>query len=517
MPSPTVSKGLEADVEHSRQGIFIGEPLEPASGRYLPSFDPTIGEPWYELADAGFADVDKAVTVAGQAFRSPGWQRMTATERGELLFRLSDVVSEYTLELALLETRDIGKLLRETRALMLATARNFRFFGGMADKIRGSTVEVDQHDVLGMTLREPYGVVASIVPWNSPLYLLAGSLAPAIAAGNTVVAKPSPENSASIVAFARLAREAGLPAGVLNVVTGGATAGEALVSHPGVDKIAFTGGTEIGKRVAAAAAANITPVTLELGGKSPHVVCADADLDRAVLGVAAGIFAAAGQTCVAGSRCLVEQPVYEEVLERVKTLAEGIRIGDPRHEDTQLGPLGTLRHLESVSDRVAAARVAGCRLITGGEREPGRKGWFYQPTVFADVPADAELFQEELFAPVLAVTPFSGEDEMLSLANATRYGLAAGIWTRDIDRAMRFTRRVQAGTVWVNTYRAPSMTVPAGGYKQSGYGRQEALEGMLEYTQLKSVLIDYSGTGLDPFVMKLSGTEPAMAEADVER
>jgi aldehyde dehydrogenase (NAD+) len=490
--------------------------MEPASGRYLPSFDPTVGEPWYELADAGFADVDKAVSLARKTFRSPAWQKLTATERGELLFGLSDVMTEYALELALLETRDIGKLLRETRALMLAAARSFRFFGGMADKVRGATVQVDQPDVLGMTLREPYGVVASIVPWNSPLYLLTGSLAPAIAAGNTVVAKPSPENSASILAFARLALEAGLPAGVLSVVTGGAEAGEALVSHPGVDKIAFTGGTEVGKHVAAAAAANITPVTLELGGKSPHIVCADADLDRAVMGVAAGIFAAAGQTCVAGSRCLVEQPVYEEVLERVKVLAEDIRIGDPRLEETQLGPLGTLRQFESVSDQVTAARDIGLRLVTGGEPTAGQKGWFYPPTVFADVPADAELFQEELFAPVLAVTPFSGEDEMVSLANATRYGLAAGIWTRDIDRALRFTRRVEAGTVWVNTYRAPSMTLPAGGYKQSGYGRQDALEGMLDYTQLKSVLIDYSGADFDPFVMKLSGSAPAKTDTDVE-
>jgi aldehyde dehydrogenase (NAD+) len=289
-----------------------------------------------------------------------------------------------------------------------------------------------------------------------------------------------------------------------------------LVSHPGVDKIAFTGGTEVGKHVAAAAAANITPVTLELGGKSPHIVCADADLDRAVMGVAAGIFAAAGQTCVAGSRCLVEQPVYEEVLERLKVLAEDIRIGDPRLEETQLGPLGTLRQFESVSGQVTAARDTGLRLVTGGEPTAGQKGWFYPPTVFADVPADAELFQEELFAPVLAVTPFSGEDEMVSLANATRYGLAAGIWTRDIDRALRFTRRVEAGTVWVNTYRAPSMTLPAGGYKQSGYGRQDALEGMLDYTQLKSVLIDYSGADFDPFVMKLSGSAPAKTDTDVE-
>ncbi|RUX24515.1 aldehyde dehydrogenase [Mesorhizobium sp. M7A.F.Ca.US.011.01.1.1] len=492
----------------SRQNLFInGAFVAPRSGQYIDSFDPTTGQPWYQFAEAGAEDVGAAVEAARAAFAAPAWRRMTQTDRGRLVRRLAELVLEHADELALIETRDNGKLLKEMRAQMRAMPDSYTYFSGMADKLLGDTIPVNKLDMLNFNLREPIGVVGMITPWNSPLMLLTGTLAPCLALGNTVVVKPSEHTSASTLALAELIMEAGFPAGVVNVVTGtGAVAGDALTRHPGIAKLVFTGSTATGRRIAANAAENLIPCSMELGGKSPHVVFGDVDIDHAVNGVVSGVFAAAGQTCVAGSRCFVEASVYNRFVEALVERTRRVRVGLPTLEETDIGPLALSAQLAKVEGYVASGVRQGASIAAGGRRPQAAElagGWYFEPTVMTDADNGMDFMQEELFGPVVGVMPFSSEDEMIRLANDTRYGLASGIWTRDINRALRFARNVEAGTVWINTYRASSFMSANGGFKESGYGRRGGFDAMEEFSRLKNVVIDYSGAMQDPFIIRL--------------
>ncbi len=495
-------------LEGSRQGLFIhGEFVAPKSGTYVLSYDPTTAEPWYEFAQGDADDVDAAVRSARAAFVNPAWRRMTQTERGKLVRRLGELVLENADELALIECRDNGKLLKEMRAQMRAIPDSYLYFAGMADKLLGETIPVNKLDSLNFNLREPLGVIGMIIPWNSPLMMLTGTLAPCLAIGNTIVVKPSEHATASSLALAELAIEAGFPPGVINVVTGdGATTGDALTRHPGIAKYVFTGSTFTGRRIAANAAQHLAPCQMELGGKSPHVIFADVDIDRAVNGVVSGVFAAAGQTCVAGSRCFVEQPIYDRFVEALVERTRRIKVGHPQVEDTDIGPVALAAQLAKVEDYVGSGVREGAKVAVGGRKpQDGElaRGWYYEPTVLVEATNDMRFMREEIFGPVVGIVPFKTEAEMIQLANDTEYGLASGIWTKDIDRAMRFAREIDAGTVWVNTYRSAAYMSANGGMKNSGYGRRGGFEVMREFSRLKNVLIDYSGAMQDPFVIRL--------------
>ncbi|MGF3024959.1 aldehyde dehydrogenase [Methylobacterium aquaticum] len=492
----------------SRIGLFIdGRFVAPRSGTYVPSYDPTTGEPWYEFAQGDSDDVAEAVASARAALADPAWRRMTQTDRGKLVRRLGDLVLENADALARLECRDNGKLLKEMRAQMRAIPDSYLYFAGMADKLQGDTIPVNKLDTLNFNLREPLGVVGMIIPWNSPLMMLTGTLAPCLAIGNTVVVKPSEHAAASSLALAELVIEAGFPPGVVNVVTGdGATTGEALTRHPGIAKYVFTGSTATGRRIAANAAGNLAPCQMELGGKSPQVIFSDVDIDRAVNGVVSGVFAAAGQTCVAGSRCFVERPIYDRFVEALVARTHRIKVGHPQEEDTDIGPLALAAQLAKVEDYVASGTREGARVAAGGRRPQDpelARGWYYEPTVLTEARNEMRFMREEIFGPVVGVAPFDTEEEMVALANGTDYGLASGVWTRDIDRAMRFARTIEAGTVWINTYRSAAYMSANGGMKNSGYGRRGGFEVMREFSRLKNVVIDYSSAMQDPFVIRL--------------
>jgi aldehyde dehydrogenase (NAD+) len=458
-------------------------------GACFAAHDPYRESDWGRVADAGAADVDAAVQAAVRAFADGRWSGRLAAERARCLFRLADLIEREAEVLVRQQVFENGKLIAEMRPGMAAVAGDCRFFAGLAEAHNGTTVPPSRPGFTTLTLREPVGVVAAITPWNTPLGLLAWKLFPALAAGNTVVIKPSEVTPTSTLLLAELLREAGIADGVVNVVTGGARTGAALIAHPGVAKIAFTGSTATGQAIAAEAARRSVRVTLELGGKSPNIIFADADLDNAVNGVMAGIFAASGQSCMAGSRVLVQAPVYERVCEMLAERGGRMLAGDPLDPASQLGPLASRAQLQKVLRYFAIAAEEGLQCVAGGRRLE-RQGYFVAPTVYRDVPPDSRIAREEIFGPVAAMIRFEDEDAAVRLANDTRYGLAAGLWTEDLRRAHRMLHRLRAGTIWVNNYRVIGHTLPFGGYGQSGLGREMGAAALDAYTESKSVWID---------------------------
>jgi acyl-CoA reductase-like NAD-dependent aldehyde dehydrogenase len=485
---------------------IAGEHAEPSGGDYFESDNPYLGEPWALIPRGTAADVDRAVRAAHQAFTTGEWPRLTPSKRGLLLRRLGELVTEHAARLAEIDVRDNGKLYAEMVAHTSYMAQWYHYYGGLADKIEGAVVPADKPDIFNYTRWEPLGVVAAIVPWNSPLMLATWKLAPALAAGNTVVIKPSEYTSASVLELMRLVEEAGFPPGVVNVVTGfGHEVGTPLVEHPLVAKVAFTGSDATGQRVYEAAARGLKRVSMELGGKSPNIVFDDANMDHAVKGVIAGIFAATGQTCIAGSRLLVQESIHDQFLEALLAFAKTARMGNPMARETQIGPITNQPQLAKVLDYIEIAKNEGATTVLGGGRasrpECGN-GWFVEPTVFTGVTNRMRIAQEEVFGPVLSVIPFKDEDEAIAIGNDVVYGLAAGVWTQNMRRALVMSERLQAGTVWVNTYRAVSYLSPFGGYKRSGVGRENGQEAIKEYLQLKSVWISTANEVPNPFVQR---------------
>ncbi len=493
--------------ELTRYRLYIdGERTDPETGAWFESYDPYAGRPWALIPRGGTADVERAVAAAHRAFSSGEWPALTASRRGALLRRLGDVVAEHAERLARIEVRDNGKLIAEMGAQLRYLPEWYYYFGGLADKIEGSVIPIDKPGMFNYTRHEPLGVVAAITPWNSPLLLASWKIAPALAAGNTVVVKPSEHASASMLEFAELFAAAGFPPGVVNVVTGlGPDVGAPLVAHPKVAKVAFTGGEAGGRAVYRGAAEGLKPVTLELGGKSPNIVFDDADLEGAVKGAVSGIFAATGQTCIAGSRLLVQESIHDAFLEKLVAFAATARKGDPADPGTQVGPVTTRPQYEKILGYMETARSEGAECVLGGgpanAPECGN-GWFVEPTIFAGVTNRMRIAQEEVFGPVLAVIKFKDEDEAVEIANDILYGLAAGLWTGSIRRAITVSERLQAGIVWVNTYRAVSYMSPFGGYKRSGIGRENGQEAIREYLQTKSVWISTSDEAPNPFVIR---------------
>jgi (Z)-2-((N-methylformamido)methylene)-5-hydroxybutyrolactone dehydrogenase len=491
---------------NKHQMLIGGAWVDPAGGDWIESINPFTAKPWALVPRGGKQDTDRAVVAAKAAFYGNEWRGLTATARGALLRRFADIVAAEAPRLAEIESTDNGKLLAEMRAQMNYLPQWFHYFGGLADKIEGRVIPIDKPGVFNFTREEPLGVVAAITPWNSPLLLAGWKLAPALAAGNTVVWKPSEYSSVSAFAFGELFAKAGFPPGVVNIVTGyGNEVGEPLITHPDVAKVAFTGGDRTGEYVYQLAAKGIKHVTLELGGKSANIVFDDADLDQAVNGVVSGIFAATGQTCIAGSRALVHRPIYDTFISRLLDLAKTAQMGNPLEPSTQVGPITTRPQYEKVLDYIRIAKEEGavCRLGGAAASRPEcGDGWFVEPTIFTDVHPTMRIANEEVFGPVLSIIPFDTEDEAVKIANNTIYGLAAGVWTTSIRRALSMSERLEAGTVWVNTYRSISYMSPFGGYKRSGVGRESGMDAIKEYLQTKSVWIDISGKAPNPFVIR---------------
>ena len=482
-----------------------GEWVEPASGEYFDTENPYTGEVWAQVARGNVEDADRAAKAAKAAFEGE-WGAMRPTQRGKLLVRLSEIVERESVRLGEMEVRDNGKLMAEMGAQTKYLAEWYRYFGGLADKVEGAVLPCDKPGIFNFTRHEPLGVVGMITAWNSPLLLLAWKLAPALAAGNTAVVKPSEYTSTSSLAFMDLIKEAGIPDGVVNCITGmGLEVGQPLVDHPDVDKITFTGSDVAGQRIYESAAKKIMPVTLELGGKSPNIVFEDADFEAAVMGAISGIFAATGQTCIAGSRLLVQRSIHDKFVKRLVEVAGAATIGDPMSADTHVGPVTTPPQYEKILNYIQVAKEDGAECVLGGKPYTGEgaKGnRFVEPTIFTNVSNDMRIAQEEVFGPILSVIPFDTEEEAISIGNDIIYGLAAGVWTNDIGRAFRMSEKLKAGTVWVNTYRAVSFMSPFGGYKRSGQGRESGQDAIKEFLQVKSVWIAQQTSASNPFVLR---------------
>ena len=479
--------------------------IEPAGGKWLDTINPYTGRAWARVPQGCAQDVERAVQAAKRAMTTGAYATMTASQRGRMMLRLADLVAANAERLAEIEVRDNGKLLAEMRGQLNYHPEWWRYFGGLADKLEGGVVPIDKADHFAFTTHEPVGVVGALTAWNSPLLFVAWKCAPAIAAGCAVVVKPSEFTSASTLEFAALTKEAGFPDGVFNVVAGlGPAVGAALVDHPDVAKITFTGSDATGAAIYAQAAKTMKRVTLELGGKSPNIVFADANLDKAAAGAISGIFAATGQTCIAGSRLLVENSIKEAFTTRLVKLGLSAKKGDPMNPETNIGPVTTPAQYKKVLDYIDIAKREGARCVLGGEAAahlPG--GQFVEPTIFVDVMPQMRIAREEVFGPVLSIIGFDGEEEAVRIANDSMYGLAAGVWTDNIGRAVRMSKALKAGTVWVNTYRAISYMMPFGGMKHSGIGRENGIDAVRHYLETKSTWISYAeGVPSNPFVMR---------------
>jgi len=489
------------------QNFIDNRYLDAAKGEWLDSYDPYLAEPWAQIPRSTNEDADRAIEAAHRAFVDSEWSRLTASERGKLLIRFADLLETRAEELARIETRDNGKLYAEMLGQLRYIPSFYRYYGGLADKLEGNVVPIDKADIFNFNQYEPLGVIAAITAWNSPIFLATFKLAPLLAAGNTVVIKPSEHASCSTLAFAKLFEEAGFPAGVVNVITGlGQEVGHRLVTHPKVVKVAFTGGEPAARSICAAVAGDFKPVLLELGGKSANIVFEDANVQDAINGAISGIFAASGQSCIAGSRLLVHDSLYDDFVQQLVEKVQQAVLGNPMDASSQIGPVTTFQQYQKILEYIDIAHQDGARCVLGGKatNRPGcEKGWFVEPTIFADVTNDMRIAQEEVFGPILSVIRFKDEDEAIRIANESPYGLAAGVWTQNIGRSLRMSKALQAGTVWVNTYRALSYMSPFGGYKRSGVGRENGSHAMLEFVQQKSVWINTSTASVpNPFVMR---------------
>ena len=473
--------------------LLINNEWRPAAGgKTLDVVNPATEEVIAKVASAERSDLDAAVAAARAALDGP-WGQMSARERGRLIWKLGERLLERADEIARLETLHNGKPIFESRQIEIpAAAECLQYYAGWADKIHGETIPV-KGNYLTYTLREPVGVVAAIVPWNFPLLLTSWKVGPALACGNTLIVKPASQTPLTALALGEIAVEVGLPPGVLNVLTGpGSSLGQQIVDHPGIDKIAFTGDTGTGKQIMRGSAESLKRITLELGGKSPNIVFPDADLDAAVRGATMGIFYGKGEVCAAGSRLLVDRSIKDAFVDKVAARAKKMVPGDPLDPRTRLGAISSKSQLERVLGYIETARREGATLVAGGERTDigTGKGYFLQPTVFANVTPEMTIAREEIFGPVLAAIEFADADEAIARANASSYGLAAAVWTRDIKKAHYVARKLQAGTVWVNTYNVYDTAAPFGGYKQSGFGREMGMHALEHYTQVKSVWVD---------------------------
>ncbi len=487
------------------QMLIDGAWMDAEDGRTFESANPTTGEAWALIPEATAGDVDRAVKAAHRAFTEGAWARATPTERGRHLRRLGDLLAEHSEKLGRTETVDTGKMLKETRWQAKYIAEFFHYFAGCADKVHGETLPIDKPDMCAFTMREPLGVVAAVVPWNSQLFLVAVKMGPALAAGNTIVLKASEHASAAMLEFGRLIEEAGFPPGVVNIVTGhGDPCGRVLTSHPLVARISFTGGPTSARHVLRNSTENFAEVSLELGGKSPFMVFEDADLESAVNGSIAGIFGASGQSCVAGSRLYLQETIADQFLENMVNQAKNIVVGDPLEDATQMGPLATTGQLERIESQCSIAVEEGGTILHGARRPPQlSRGWYFEPTIIECPRQDMRIVDTELFGPVLSVLRFKTEEEALRLANDTQHGLAAGVFTRDSARSLRVAKAVRAGIVWVNTYRVVSPIAEFGGFKGSGYGRESGFQAMYDYTRPKTIWVNTSSEPMaNPFVMR---------------
>ena len=494
---------MTADLK-SYKMFSAGDWCEAEGGESFTSVNPATEEEWAQIPAASEADVGRTVEAARAAFEEGPWPRTSPTERGKKLRELAERVKPKAEDLGRTETVDTGKLFRETRWQANNVAAMYEFYGGLADKVNGYVPPLAPDQNLMYVTHEPVGVVAAIVPWNTQIQLAANKVGPALAAGNSVIVKASEHASAAMLEFAAIVAELDLPPGTFNVITGqGEPCGRALTGHPQIDRISFTGGIDTARRIIPSTANNIAKLSLELGGKSPVVVFDDADIESAVNGVLAGIFGASGQSCAAGSRLLLQEGVYDEMLANLKSRAEVIVVGDPLEEATQMGPLATIAQRDRAERIIEQSIEQGARLLTGGGRPSHlAKGWYFEPTIIECDHQDLPCVQTELFAPVLSVVKFKDEAEAVQLANGTEFAFAGGVFTRDSARGIRMARAIRAGRIWVNTYRRSSVLTPFGGFRNSGYGREAGIDAIRDFTETKGTMIEVSGKPMaDPFIM----------------